>query len=137
MPGIHSDEQIAGWKQVTNAVHTAGGRIFLQLWRVGRISHPSFQPDGGLPVAPSAIKPETQAFTAEGFQPIPTPRALDASELPGIVASYRRAAKNALAAGFDGVEVHGANGYPLDQFLRDGTNQRTDDYGGCLKSSIA
>lgn len=133
-PGIHSDEQIAGWKGVTGAVHAAGGRIFLQLWHVGRISHPSFQPDGGLPVAPSAIKPETQAFTAEGFQPIPTPRALAASELPDIVAIYHRAAKNALAAGFDGIEVHGANGYLLDQFLRDGTNQRADGYGGSVEN---
>lgn len=133
-PGIHSDKQIAGWKKVTDAVRIAGGRIFLQLWHVGRISHPSFQPDGGLPVAPSAIKPETQAFTANGFEPIPTPRELDASELPDIVASYHQATQNALAAGFDGVEVHGANGYLLDQFLRDGTNQRNDDYGGSIEN---
>lgn len=133
-PGIHSAEQIEGWKEITGAVHAVGGRIFLQLWHVGRISHPSFQPNGVLPVAPSAIKPDGQTYTAEGFKPIPMPRALDAAEIPGIVGSYRQATKNGLEAGFDGVEVHGANGYLLDQFLRDGTNQRTDEYGGSIEN---
>jgi N-ethylmaleimide reductase len=133
-PGIHSAEQIAGWKCVTQAVHVAGGPIVCQLWHVGRISHPSFQPGGKAPVAPSAIKPDGQAFTAKGFEPIPTPRALDTAEIPAIVEQYAQAARNALAAGFDGVEVHGANGYLIDQFLRDRTNQRTDRYGGSIEN---
>jgi N-ethylmaleimide reductase len=129
-PGIHSKEQIEGWKCVTKAVHISGAPMVLQLWHVGRISHPSFQPGGAAPIAPSAIKPKVQAFTAEGFQPIPTPRALETSEIPGIVERYAQAARNAMAAGFDGVEVHAANGYLIDQFLRDQTNKRTDRYGG-------
>jgi N-ethylmaleimide reductase len=129
-PGIHSAAQIAGWQLVTAAVHAAGGRIFLQLWHVGRISHPSLQPDGALPVAPSAIAPAGQAWTLDGMKPYVTPRALDTAELPGIVAQFRQGAANAKAAGFDGVEVHAANGYLLDQFLRDKTNRRTDRYGG-------
>ncbi len=133
-PGIHSSEQIDGWREVTKAVHVAGGRIFLQLWHVGRISHPSFQPGGAAPVAPSAIRARGQAFTAEGFQPLPTPRALDRDEIPEIVAAYAEATRNALSAGFDGVEVHAANGYLIDQFLRDGANKRTDDYGGSIKN---
>lgn len=134
-PGIHSPEQIEGWQKVTQAVHTAGGRIFLQLQHVGRISHPSLQPDGVLPVAPSAIAPEDgEASTYEGAKPYVTPRALEADELPGIVEQYRQGAENALAAGFDGVEIHGANGYLLDQFLRDRTNQRTDAYGGNVEN---
>ncbi|NEQ27776.1 MAG: alkene reductase [Microcoleus sp. SIO2G3] len=133
-PGIHSAEQVAGWKLVTDAVHAKGGRIFLQLWHVGRISHPSLQPDGALPVAPSAIAPQGMASTYQGEQPFVTPRALDRAEIPGIVEQYRQGAKNALEAGFDGVEVHGANGYLLDQFLRDGSNQRTDDYGGSIEN---
>jgi N-ethylmaleimide reductase len=133
-PGIHSAEQIEGWQCVTGAVHVSGGRIVLQLWHVGRISHQSFQPGGALPVAPSAIKPNGQAFTARGFEPIPTPRALDLAEIPGIVAAYAQGARNAMAAGFDGVEVHGANGYLIDQFLRDGTNTRTDAYGGSIEN---
>ena len=133
-PGIHSKEQIEGWKCVTKAVHIAGGRIVLQLWHVGRISHPSFQPGGAAPIAPSAIKPKGQAYTAKGFQPIPTPRALDTSEIPGIVERYAQAARNALAAGFDGVEIHAANGYLIDQFLRDQTNKRTDRYGDSIES---
>ena len=133
-PGIHSKEQIEGWKCVTKAVHIAGGRIVLQLWHVGRISHPSFQPGGALPVAPSAIRPKVQAFTAKGFEPIPTPRALDTAEIPRIVAKYVQAAQNALAAGFDGVEVHAANGYLIDQFLRDQTNKRADRYGGSIEN---
>ena len=129
-PGIHSPEQVAGWKGVTDAVHAAGGRMFLQLWHVGRISHPSLQPDGALPVAPSAIAPAGQAMTVDGMKPFVTPRALDTSEIAGIVEDYRHAARNARAAGFDGVELHGANGYLVDQFLRDGANRRTDRYGG-------
>ena len=133
-PGIYSAEQIAGWQQVTDTVHLAGGRIFLQLWHVGRISHPSLQPGGALPVAPSAIKPEGMAMTATGLQPFVTPRALDTAELPGLVDSYRQAALNAKEAGFDGVEIHAANGYLLDQFLRDGTNKRDDAYGGPVEN---
>jgi len=129
-PGIHSREQVGGWKGVTDAVHAAGGRIFLQLWHVGRISHPSLQPDGELPVAPSAIAPAGQAMTLDGMKPFVTPRALDTAEIAGIVEGYRRAARNALDAGFDGVELHGANGYLIDQFLRDGSNRRSDRYGG-------
>lgn len=135
-PGIHSAEQVQGWKCVTGAVHVAGGRIVLQLWHVGRISHQSLQPGGALPVAPSAIRPEGQAFTANGFEPIPTPRALRADEIPGIVGQYAQAARNALEAGFDGVEIHGANGYLIDQFLRDGSNKRTDDYGGGIGNRV-
>lgn len=133
-PGIHSAEQIAGWQKITQAVHAKGGRIFLQLWHVGRISHPSLQPDGATPVAPSAIQPKGDAMTYEGMQPFVTPRALELDEIPGIVEQYRQAAKHALEAGFDGVEVHGANGYLLDQFLRDGTNHRTDAYGGPVEN---
>ena len=129
-PGIHTAEQVDGWKCVTKAVHVAGGNIMLQLWHVGRISHPSFQPGGAAPVAPSAIRPKGQAFTEKGFEPIPTPRALETAEIPAIVEQYAQAARNALAAGFDGVEVHAANGYLIDQFLRDHTNKRTDRYGG-------
>ena len=133
-PGIHSAEQVKGWQCVTGAVHVAGGRMVLQLWHVGRISHPSFQPGGKLPVAPSAIKPDVQAYTANGFEPIPTPRALETGEIPGIVQQYAQGARNALAAGFDGVEVHAANGYLIDQFLRDSTNKRTDAYGGSIEN---
>ncbi|MGH7246982.1 MAG: alkene reductase [Pseudomonadota bacterium] len=128
-PGIHNAQQIAGWKLVTDAVHAAGGRIFLQLWHVGRISHPSLQPDGMLPVAPSAIKPVGQAWTFAGMKPYVTPRALNTAEIPAIVEQFRSGAANAKSAGFDGVEVHGAHGYLLDQFLRDSTNRRTDAYG--------
>jgi N-ethylmaleimide reductase len=129
-PGIHSPEQVAGWKGVADAVHAAGGRMFLQLWHVGRISHPSLQPDDALPVAPSAIAPEGQAMTIEGMKPFVTPRALETEEIAGIVEDYRRAARNARDAGFNGVELHGANGYLIDQFLRDRSNRRTDRYGG-------
>ena len=133
-PGIHSPEQVAGWKRVTDAVHARGGRIFLQLWHVGGISHPSLQPDGALPVAPSAIRPDGEAFTNDGLRPFVTPRALGTDEIAGIVDEFRAGAENALAAGFDGVEIHAANGYLLDQFLRDGTNERTDAYGGSLEN---
>jgi N-ethylmaleimide reductase len=129
-PGIHSAEQAVGWKLVTEAVHAAGGRIFLQLWHVGRISHPSLQPGGALPVAPSAIAPAGQAWTTNGMEAFVTPRALETHEIPGIVEDFRRGAANARDAGFDGVELHGANGYLIDQFLRDSTNKRSDRYGG-------
>jgi N-ethylmaleimide reductase len=129
-PGIHSAEQIAGWKKVTDAVHAAGGRISIQLWHVGRISHPDLQPDGAAPVAPSALRPAGQTITFTGMQDYVTPRVLETSEIPGVVAAFVQAAKNAMAAGFDGVEVHGGNGYLIDQFLRSSTNQRSDAYGG-------
>ncbi len=131
-PGIFTDAQVAGWKKVTAAVHAAGGRIFLQLWHVGRISHPAFQPDGELPVAPSAIKPKGQIFTGAAMVDYMVPRALELSEISGIIAEYEHGARCAKEAGFDGVEVHNANGYLLDQFLRDGTNHRTDGYGGSV-----
>lgn len=133
-PGIYSAEQVEGWRNITEAVHQRGGRIFLQLWHVGRISHPSLQPNGELPVAPSAIAAEGEAMTYQGMQPFVTPRALETEEIPGIVEQYRQGAKNALSAGFDGVEIHGANGYLLDQFLQDGTNHRTDEYGGSIEN---
>jgi N-ethylmaleimide reductase len=133
-PGIHSPQQVEGWQTVTKAVDAAGGCMVLQLWHVGRISHPSFQPGGGLPVAPSAIKPNAQAFTQKGFEPIPTPRALETGEIRGIVQQYATAAQNAMEAGFDGVEVHAANGYLIDQFLRDRTNKRSDQYGGSIEN---
>jgi N-ethylmaleimide reductase len=128
-PGIHSAEQIEGWKQVTDAVHTKGGHIFLQLWHCGRVSHSSMLPGGKLPVAPSAIKPSGQTFTFQGMQDYTIPHALTLAEIPAIIGQFRAAAKNALDAGFDGVEIHGANGYLLDQFLRDGSNKREDAYG--------
>jgi N-ethylmaleimide reductase len=131
-PGIYNDAQIRGWQAVTSAVHEKGGRIFLQLWHVGRISHPSLQPEGALPVAPSALRPAGQASTEQGPQDFVTPRALELAEIPGIVEQFRHGADCALKAGFDGVEIHGANGYLLDQFLRDGTNRRTDAYGGSI-----
>lgn len=133
LPGIYTDAQIAGWKKVTDAVHAKGGKIVIQLWHVGRISHPSLL-NGETPVAPSAIKPAGKAFTFQGLVDYVEPRAIDASELPGIVADYVQAAKNALQAGFDGVEIHSANGYLLDQFLRDGSNKRTDNYGGSIEN---
>jgi N-ethylmaleimide reductase len=133
-PGIYSQIQIDGWRKVTAAVHAAGGRMMLQLWHVGRVSHPSLQLGGALPVAPSAIGFAGHAFTYEGPQDFVTPRALDTAEIPGIIADYVQAAENAKAAGFDGVEVHSANAYLLDQFLRDGTNKRTDEYGGSIEN---
>lgn len=129
-PGLYNDAQVQGWRPVTEAIHARRGRIFAQLWHVGRLSHPSLQPGGALPVAPSAICSETKSFTATGYQPCVTPRALAVAEIPEIVEHYRRAAQNALAAGFDGVEIHAANGYLIEQFLRDSTNKRTDAYGG-------
>ena len=133
-PGIHNKDQIFGWRRVTEAVHARGGRIFLQLWHVGRISHPVFQDGYLLPVAPSAITPAGTALTPEGPVPFTQPRALRTHEVPRIIDQFRRAAENAMWAGFDGVEIHGANGYLLDQFLRDGTNQRTDRYGGSIEN---
>lgn len=133
-PGIHSAAQIAGWKQVTEAVHARAGRIFLQLWHVGRVSHVSLQPGGQAPVAPSAIRAKTKTFVGGTFTDVSEPRALRLDEIPAIVEGYRKGAANAIAAGFDGVEIHGANGYLLDQFLRDGINQRTDAYGGSIEN---
>jgi N-ethylmaleimide reductase len=133
-PGIYSKEQIAGWRKVTDRVHARGGHIFLQLWHVGRISHVSLQPNGGAPVAPSAILAKTKTFVNGTFADVSEPRALELSEIPGIIDSFRKGAANAIAAGFDGVEVHGANGYLLDQFARDGTNKRTDAYGGSIEN---
>ena len=129
-PGIHTPGQIAGWKQVTEAVHAAGGKIAIQLWHVGRISHPDLQPGGALPVAPSAIRPAGQVFTGQAMQDYVTPRALELSEMPGLIENYAQAARHAMEAGFDGVEIHAGNGYLLDQFLRSSTNRRTDAYGG-------
>jgi len=137
VPGIYTDEQVAGWRKVSDAVHAKGGIIFLQLWHVGRVSHSSFQPGGALPVAPSAIaiSPELKTGTADGkATTYETPRALETAEIPGIIDAFRQAARNAKAAGFDGVEVHGANGYLLEQFLQSRSNQRTDRYGGSIEN---
>ena len=133
-PGIYSPEQIAGWKLVTRAVHDKGGRIVLQLWHVGRISHTSLQPNGQAPVAPSAIRAVAKTFVADGFVDVSEPRALALTEIPALVQSYRQAAANAIEAGFDGVEIHAANGYLIDQFLRDKSNRRTDAYGGSIEN---
>ncbi|MFL6193035.1 MAG: alkene reductase [Thermoanaerobaculia bacterium] len=135
-PGIHSDAQVAAWKRVTAAVHERGGRIFLQLWHVGRVSHPSYQPGGGLPVAPSSIGLEGTVYTPEGPRPYVTPRTLETAEIPRVVEQFAAGARRALEAGFDGVEIHGANGYLVDQFLRDGTNRRTDAYGGSVENRV-
>jgi N-ethylmaleimide reductase len=137
VPGIYTAAQIEGWRKVVDAVHAKGGIIFLQLWHVGRVSHSSFQPGGVLPVAPSAvaIPPEFKTGTADGkLEDYETPRALETSEIPGIVDAFRQAAKNALKAGFDGVEIHGANGYLLEQFLQSRSNLRTDQYGGSIEN---
>jgi N-ethylmaleimide reductase len=133
-PGIHSDAQVEGWRQVTDGVHAKGGRIFIQLWHVGRISHTSLQPNGQAPVAPSALAAEAHTFDGKSFVPTSTPRALDISEMARIVDDYRKAAINAKNAGFDGIELHAANGYLLDQFLRDGSNTRNDAYGGSIEN---
>jgi N-ethylmaleimide reductase len=135
-PGIYTDAQVEGWRRITDAVHAKGGRIFLQLWHVGRISHPSLQPDGALPVAPSAIGAPGELFTGKGMKPFVTPRALETDEIAGVVAQFGDAARRAYVAGFDGVELHGANGYLIDQFLRDGTNHRTDRYGGSVENRV-
>lgn len=133
-PGIWSEEQVAGWKKVTDAVHAADGKIVSQLWHVGRFSSVELQPNGEAPVAPSAIKAEGDTYTTRGFVPVSMPRALETDEIPGIIEQYKAAAENAKRAGFDGVEVHSANSYLLDQFLRDSTNQRTDQYGGSIEN---
>ncbi len=134
-PGIHSAEQISGWRKVTEAVHAKGGIIFLQLWHMGRVSHSSFQPGGGKPVGPSAIGVEGKTRGANGEAvDYEVPRALETSEMPGLIAAYRQAAENALAAGFDGVELHGANGYLIEQFLQSSSNQRNDQYGGSIEN---
>jgi N-ethylmaleimide reductase len=135
-PGIYSAAQEAGWKLVTDAVHAAGGKIVAQLWHVGRISHPDLQPNGQLPVAPSAINAGLNTTTQNGKMAQVTPRALETAEIPGIVADYRHAAQTAKNAGFDGVELHGANGYLLEQFMRDSTNHRTDEYGGSIANRL-
>ena len=137
VPGIYTEQQVAGWRKVVDAVHAKGGVIFLQLWHVGRVSHSSFQPGGVRPVAPSAvaIPPDLRTATADGkATEYETPRALETSEIPGVVDAYRQAAKNALLAGFDGVEIHGANGYLIEQFLQSHTNLRTDQYGGSIEN---
>jgi N-ethylmaleimide reductase len=138
VPGIYSEYQIKGWREVVDAVHVKGGVIFLQLWHVGRVSHSSFQPGGVLPVAPSAvpISADLKTMTADGkVVSYETPRALETSEIPGVIDAYRQAARNALKAGFDGVEIHGANGYLIEQFLQSHTNLRTDQYGGSIENS--
>jgi 2,4-dienoyl-CoA reductase-like NADH-dependent reductase (Old Yellow Enzyme family) len=132
-PGIWSPEQTQGWKQITDGVHAAGGKMFLQLWHVGRVSDPSYL-DGALPVAPSAIAAKGHVSLLRPQRPFVTPRALEINEIPGVIEAYRQGAANALAAGFDGVEIHGANGYLLDQFLQDTTNHRTDKYGGPIEN---
>ncbi|MEO3435374.1 alkene reductase [Inquilinus sp. CAU 1745] len=135
-PGIHSAAQVEGWRKITDAVHARGGRIFIQLWHVGRVSHTSLQPDGQAPVGPSAIAAETRTFDGKGFVETSTPRALEMGEIARIVEDYRKAAENARDAGFDGVELHAANGYLIDQFLRDGSNRREDAYGGPVENRV-
>src|SRR3954453_16349031 len=133
-PGIYSQAQVAGWRKVTDRVHERDGRIFLQLWHVGRISHVSLQENNQAPVAPSAIQARGKTFVGGAFADVSEPRALTLEEIPGIIDSFKRAAAHALEAGFDGVEIHGANGYLLDQFAKDGTNKRTDGYGGSIEN---
>ncbi|KGD70455.1 alkene reductase [Pantoea agglomerans] len=133
-PGIYTQAQIEGWRKVTDAVHAKGGRIFVQLWHTGRISHVDLQPEGAAPGAPSAIRAETKTFVNNHFVDVSEPRALELKEIKGIVADFRKASANAITAGFDGVEIHGANGYLLEQFLKDGANQRTDEYGGSVEN---
>jgi N-ethylmaleimide reductase len=135
-PGIHTQAQVAGWREVVDSVHRLGSLIFLQLFHAGRVSHPSLQPGGSLPVAPSPIAPAGDTTTYQGLQPFATPRQLERSEIPGIAEQFGLAAQNARTAGFDGVEIHAANGYLIDQFLRDGSNQRTDEYGGVLHNRL-
>lgn len=134
-PGLHTADQVAGWRKVTDAVHAQGGKIFVQLWHVGRMSHTAYQPDGQAPVAPSAIAANAKTFVpGQGMVDCSTPRALETAEIAGVVNDFRTAARNAIEAGFDGVEIHGAHGYLLDAFLRDGSNQRTDQYGGSIEN---
>ncbi|HEX9449260.1 MAG TPA: alkene reductase [Dongiaceae bacterium] len=132
-PGLYTDAQVAGWRQVTAAVHAKGGRIFAQLWHVGRVSHVDLA-GGAAPVAPSAVSFDGMAFTAQGWVPVSPPRALTVAEIPALIDDYRRAAERAKAAGFDGIEIHAGNGYLIDQFLQDGTNKRTDSYGGSVEN---
>ncbi len=133
-PGIYTPDQIAGWREVTDAVHARGGRIFVQLWHVGRISHVDLQPGNAAPVSASAVRAQTKTFVHNGFVDVSEPRALGIDELPAIIDDFRQAAANAMVAGFDGVELHGANGYLLEQFIKDGANQRTDAYGGSIEN---
>jgi len=133
-PGIYSKEQVAGWRKVTDRVHERGGHIYIQLWHVGRISHTALQANDGAPVAPSAVRAKGKTFVGGTFVDVSEPRALDLGEIPGIIDSFKRASANALEAGFDGVEIHGANGYLLDQFAKDGANKRTDAYGGSIEN---
>ena len=134
IPGIYNQAQVDAWKKVTDAVHQEGGKIVMQIWHCGRVGHSSMQPDGRVPMAPSAIKPAGEVMTYDGMKPYETPRAMTLDEIEQMKVNFRQAAHNALSAGFDGVEVHGANGYLLDQFLRDGSNQRNDLYGGSLEN---
>lgn len=133
-PGIHTAEQITGWKQVTDAVHARAGKIICQIWHVGRVSHSSFQEGGQPPVSSSAVAGEVNTFTEQGFEPTTPPRALDIDEIPGVIEQYAQGARNAIEAGFDGVQIHAASGYLIDQFLRDGVNQRDDEYGGSVEN---
>ena len=135
-PGIHTAEQVQGWRRITDAVHAAGGKIVLQLWHVGRISHVSLLPEGAAPVSCTARAAETKTFTAKGFEPCSAPRVLRLDEIPGVVDAYRSAARRAIESGFDGVEVHGANGYLIDQFLRNSINDRSDAYGGAIENRV-
>jgi len=135
-PGLHTDEQVAGWRRVTEAVHARGGCIVVQLWHVGRVSHVSLQPNGRPPVSSTARRAETKTFLRDGFTPVSAPRALRTDEIPDVVESFRRAARRAMEAGFDGVEVHGANGYLVEQFLRDSINDRGDAYGGPIANRV-
>jgi N-ethylmaleimide reductase len=135
-PGIYSAAQVEGWRKVTTAVHEAGGKIFIQLWHVGRISHVSLQPNGAAPVSSSAIRANTKTFVESGFVDVSEPQALSIDEIAGVVRDYATAAENAKQAGFDGVEIHGANGYLIDQFLKDGVNKRTDMYGGSIENRV-
>lgn len=133
-PGLYTTEQIDAWRKVTNAVHDKGGKIFVQLWHVGRISHVDLQPNGASPIAPSAIRADTKTFVNNTFTDVSEPRALELYEIPAIISDFRQAAANAITAGFDGVEIHAANGYLLEQFIKDGANQRTDIYGGSIEN---
>jgi len=133
-PGIYDAEQVAGWRRITDAVHAAGGRIIAQLWHVGRISNVALQPNGQAPVSSTARRAEAKTLTRDGFVPVSTPRALRTDEIPAVIASYRHAARCAMDAGFDGVEVHAANGYLIEQFLRDSINDRSDEYGGSIEN---
>lgn len=133
-PGIFTDAQVEGWKKVTDNVHAKGGYIFVQMWHVGRVSHRSLQPGGAAPLAPSAVRANTKTYVNNGFAEVDEPRALTLDEIKGVVEDFGKAAANAIRAGFDGVEIHGANGYLIDQFLRDGANKRTDDYGGSIEN---